>query len=318
MKKIINVLLIISMLFFAACGKSDLPELDVGIDTPPPTTETSSVTTEPETAESDSNSSEPEETPDVVPDAPESERLTFTAEDGLTITADLYLANDDNAPYIILFHGQNSNRGEFYHIAPRLAELGFNCLAVDLRAGARTYPVNPRTGSVFRVDNLTQAAGTYNANMHYEAVWPDVKAALLYTKDVLEAESIIVWGVAYSATLSIVLGSEFSNYISGIMLFSLYSVSPYNEWFNFLEFNDRKIEDYAADIKCPVFIVTDEDTRVESMEILDRISSDDKVYFDVVTYRDWKGPQDRPRWEIVLDDADNPLWDDVIQFLNSL
>ncbi len=56
--------------------------------------------------------------------------------DGLLITADSYLPHDTNtAPLIVLFHQAGSSRGEYSEIAPRLNELGFNCIAVDQRSG---------------------------------------------------------------------------------------------------------------------------------------------------------------------------------------
>jgi len=60
--------------------------------------------------------------------------VTFTAKDGLLVTADLY-ESDASYPYLLLFHQAGSSRGEFREIAPRLTKLGYNCLAVDLRAG---------------------------------------------------------------------------------------------------------------------------------------------------------------------------------------
>jgi len=66
MKKVISGLLILSMLFTVACGKSDLPESDAGIEAPPSAIEVQPVINEPETPEDDSESSEPEETPQIT------------------------------------------------------------------------------------------------------------------------------------------------------------------------------------------------------------------------------------------------------------
>jgi alpha-beta hydrolase superfamily lysophospholipase len=62
------------------------------------------------------------------------EKINFTASDHLKISADLYL-KDQTLPFIILCHQANSSRGEYFEIASRLQKLGYNCLAIDLRAG---------------------------------------------------------------------------------------------------------------------------------------------------------------------------------------
>ena len=61
-------------------------------------------------------------------------KVTFTAEDGLEITADLYVEKEEY-PYILLFHQAESSRGEYNETAIKLAKLRYNCLAVDLRSG---------------------------------------------------------------------------------------------------------------------------------------------------------------------------------------
>ena len=43
--------------------------------------------------------------------------VTFSSADQLLITADEYIIEDDN-PYILLFHQQESSRGEFYYHCP--------------------------------------------------------------------------------------------------------------------------------------------------------------------------------------------------------
>lgn len=70
--------------------------------------------------------------------------ITFASEDGLEITADEYLVSD-TLPYILLFHEQESSRGEFETIAQRLCKMDYNCLAVDLRNGGNNNPVSNET-----------------------------------------------------------------------------------------------------------------------------------------------------------------------------
>jgi len=244
------------------------------------------------------------------PDAQLRERVTFLSEDGVEITADLYNVKEGNAPYIILFHGFNSSRGEFYNIAPRLMELGYNCLAVDLRIGGSAYPVHPTTGLVTRVNNLTfeslmdelsfaEAVRRGRAANHmdealYEYILLDVKAAFLYTRDELKAEEIVVLGVSFSAVPSILLGSEFPDDIYKVMAFS-----PENS-----AFAERKIEEGAAGVKCPVLITARGQETVFAKTIYSSITSDYKIYLDVASNK-----------ANVLEDAQSPVWEDVIGFL---
>src|SRR4030042_680748 len=63
-------------------------------------------------------------------------KVTFPSSDGLTITADLFL-KDKDLPFILLFHQGNYSRGEYREIAPKLLNLNYNCLSVDLRSGGK-------------------------------------------------------------------------------------------------------------------------------------------------------------------------------------
>ena len=72
------------------------------------------------------------------------EKVTFESEDGVLITADHYLINQEY-PYIVLFHQAGSSRGEFNEIAEKLMMLRYNCLAVDLRSGDNSNFVKNET-----------------------------------------------------------------------------------------------------------------------------------------------------------------------------
>gem|GEM_PF-5977157 len=67
--------------------------------------------------------------------ASNSQSISFKSADGILITADSYVPHTTTSPLILLFHQAGSSRGEYNEIAPRLNELGFNCIAVDLRSG---------------------------------------------------------------------------------------------------------------------------------------------------------------------------------------
>ncbi|MDR0815506.1 MAG: hypothetical protein LBN37_07135, partial [Bacteroidales bacterium] len=79
-------------------------------------------------------------------------KVSFTAADGLTITADLYRV-DKYAPFIILLHRENSSRGEYHDIATKLQKLGFSSLAVDLRYGKECNYVRNETSKQYLEQN---------------------------------------------------------------------------------------------------------------------------------------------------------------------
>ena len=87
---------------------------------------------------------------------PAMETVTFPAADGLAVTADLYLAHDKEAPFVILFHQAGYSRGEYGQIAPRLNGLGFNALAVDQRSGGAAKGVMNETAALARAPGIAE------------------------------------------------------------------------------------------------------------------------------------------------------------------
>ncbi|MBL4670213.1 MAG: hypothetical protein JKY30_13245, partial [Flavobacteriales bacterium] len=63
-----------------------------------------------------------------------SKKITFKSEDGLLVTGNLYEIGKDK-PIILLCHQARYNKFEYADIAPKLNELGYNCLAIDQRSG---------------------------------------------------------------------------------------------------------------------------------------------------------------------------------------
>jgi pimeloyl-ACP methyl ester carboxylesterase len=59
------------------------------------------------------------------------EVVYFYSADSTKIRGDLYL-RDYNLPFMILCHSETADRSEFYSIAPRLLNLNYNCLAIDM------------------------------------------------------------------------------------------------------------------------------------------------------------------------------------------
>ncbi len=183
------------------------------------------------------------------------EKISFLSLDSIEITSDLYKIENNNAPYIILFHQANFSRGAYRSIAPKLNKLGYNCVAVDLRSGHKAQGV---------INETCKRAIAAKKNIKFPNAIQDTEATILYVKDSLNAKKIIVWGSSYSAAIAIYLGSKYSNDIDAILCFS-----PGE----YLKINDQSISSFAQDIKCPVFIASGKNERKKWDEIHENISS---------------------------------------------
>lgn len=123
--------------------------------------------------------------------------ITFLAKDGLLVTADLYESDPSN-PYLLLFHKAGSSRGEYREIAPRLLKVGYNCLAVDLRAGDE---IN------FVVNQTALRAREQKLSTNYLDAVPDMQAAIEYATRV-SRKPVVIMGSSYSASLALALATK--------------------------------------------------------------------------------------------------------------
>lgn len=119
--------------------------------------------------------------------------VTFPSLDEVTITADKYVVSTQK-PYLILLHQAGYSRGEYRETAPKLANLGFNCLAVDLRSGNEVNFVKNQTAK--------DAAQKGKPNGYLDAQ-QDITAAINYVAGISKKPIILV-GSSYSASLALV------------------------------------------------------------------------------------------------------------------
>ncbi len=167
--------------------------------------------------------------------------ITFASLDALPVTADAYPAQDTDAPWIVLFHQAGWSRGEYREIAPKLNELGFNCLAVDLRSG----------GGVRGVANETTAAASVAGySTTYIDALPDMIAALRYTRSTLNGKQILAWGSSYSAALVLKVAGDQPALVDGVVAFA-----P-GEYFEALGKPGDWINVSAKHIQSPTFITS--------------------------------------------------------------
>ena len=173
--------------------------------------------------------------------AAEKKTITFSSKDTITITADMYKAYPDGAPFILLFHQAGWSRGEYKETAPKLNKLGFNCMAVDQRSG----------GEVNGVTNQTKLeADMAKKKTTYIDALPDMEAAVKYVKKNFPKSKLVLWGSSYSAALVIKLAGDNAGLIDGVLAFS-----P-GEYFKELGASADYITKSAKNVKCPVFITS--------------------------------------------------------------
>ena len=164
------------------------------------------------------------------------EKVTFPSEDGIEITADKYLENEEY-PYILLFHQAGSSRGEFNGVAERFLKLRYNCLAVDLRSG---------DNSNFVKNETALNAGGQHSSVKYLDARKDIRAAIEYVWLLNPVEPILL-GSSYSASLVMLEGLN-NPYVRAVIAFS-----P-GEYFG----DDLRMEEALDSISKPLFIAVTE------------------------------------------------------------
>ena len=135
--------------------------------------------------------------------------IQFKSLDGLSITADLYLASKAKA-FILLCHRSHCNRGEFRQTARTLSNHGFSCLAIDQRSGM----------TVFGVVNETSALAKKKAvPTGYLDAKPDIEAAVDHAYEMNDKRPIVILGSSYSASLALLISAH-SDRVKAVLAFS--------------------------------------------------------------------------------------------------
>jgi dienelactone hydrolase len=114
------------------------------------------------------------------------------------VSADLYSVPEARA-FLVLCHRSHFHRGEYVEIAPRLAHLGYDCLAIDQRSGMSVLG---------RVNETYARAKERKLPTGYVAARPDIEAAVQYTHHRCQGRPIVLVGSSYSASLSLIIASE--------------------------------------------------------------------------------------------------------------
>jgi len=148
------------------------------------------------------------------------EEITFPTlnEDGATMYADRYAhAGETSRGTVLLFHDLNSGAQEYADIAPRLAAMGFEAVAVELRTGSDAAGGN-RTYQSTAASVMTTDDGL-----------PDARGALAWARQMLPDDPILLWGSGVSADMVIVIAAEDPEGIAGVLAFSPPSMLVYSD-----------------------------------------------------------------------------------------
>lgn len=221
------------------------------------------------------------------------ETIEFPSEDGVIITADYY-SSKGSSKLILLFHQAGWSRGEYKEIAPKLNQLGYNCLAIDLRSGGQVNDVTNETKKHAKADGK----GT-----SYKDAFQDIVAAVAYAKKQYDPSQLIVWGSSYSSALVLKYAGDYPDQADAVLSFS-----P-GEYFGEKNF----ISNSASKISIPSFITSAASEKSSWWNIYEAIADTQKVYF----LPDTKGNHgSRALWEKFVDSKD--YWNAVRKFLKGI
>ena len=191
----------------------------------------------------------------------EYKELEFSSKDKLIISAHLYFDNDANKPFILLFHQASSSKGEYLEIAPKLVNMGFNVMAVDLRSG----------DIMNFIDNGTSdRALDKNMDTGFLSAIPDIEASVAYAKKHLAHGKLILWGSSYSSSLSLYIANHTRD-ISAVLSFA-----P-GEYYK--DKSKTFIQDNVGNLKMPVFITSAKNEKKKWWDIYQAIPSKTKTFF---------------------------------------
>jgi pimeloyl-ACP methyl ester carboxylesterase len=136
------------------------------------------------------------------------EKVSFYTSDSLKITADLYL-KDPQLPFIILLHQSESSRGEYNSIAPKLLNLGYNCLAVDLRSGKKMNYILNETAERAKIEHKS---------LRFIDAQLDIDAAIQFVRK-YNHKHLILFGSSYSASLALIIANK-TEEVDAVVAFS--------------------------------------------------------------------------------------------------
>ena len=218
--------------------------------------------------------------------------VSFLSADKLLITADEYIIEEDN-PYILLFHQQESSRGEFSTIARKLCKMDYNCLAVDIRNGGSDNSISNET--VKRCKDSRCSVGISD-------VEGDIRSAIDYAFE-KSNKPVILFGSVANGSLCLKIARENDN-VRAVIAFS-----P-GEYF----MPEINIRDTISDLKKPVFVSS---SLAESPYVKEIVSGISEEYVEV--FEPQMGQGERGTLSLSQDNENNSeYWLALLLFFKDL
>jgi dienelactone hydrolase len=185
--------------------------------------------------------------------------IEFKASDGLLISGNLYEIDKDK-PIILLCHQAGYNRMEYTDIAPKLNELGYNCLAIDQRSGG---------GFAGKPNETFERAKEKGLPTDYVDAQKDIESAINFLQNKYN-KKVIVWGSSYSSSLVLFESLQNKNVKATI------SFSPGDY------FGDKKpsLKTVFSKIEKPFFITTSKEEAKTLSTLVNEIKlNDNQIQF---------------------------------------
>ncbi len=225
--------------------------------------------------------------------------VNFPSGDGLEITADLYDGAGPTSGTVVLFHQSGSSRGEFRTTGARIAALGFNALAVDLRWGRTWAEVRNETAARHGTDAIMNAveAGDASPWPTIDASYEDMRAALEWLDVNGYTGPVYALGSSFSATLALRLGAE--EHVDAVLA---YSPGEYDDS------RPEMARGWAARLEIPLYAVAAPDEAALVGPVFEAASSAGSRFFQAI---------DGDHGASVLD-AGSSNWQDLASYLSGL
>lgn len=211
--------------------------------------------------------------------------ISFFSQDNVEIHADLFFSKAEN-PYVVLFHQENSSRGEYSEIAKKLLNLEYNCLVVDLRIGDEANYVK----------NIT--ARQTKKEYSYSDCLKDVEASIDFAFSKTQ-KPLILFGSGFSASLCLVAAKN-NKKVQAVIAFSPGEyLKPQINTKDKLENYDKQVFigskkeelNYAKELMQPVtnslktFSAHESSKQVRGSFLLnEKNASSDKFWFDLLLF----------------------------------
>ena len=218
-------------------------------------------------------------------------QMTFPSKDGVTITADWYPVNSESET-ILLCHQNGFSRGEYIETAKKMNMLGFNCLAIDQRAGKAVNGIENETAKDAHAKGKT--ASPLNSEQ-------DIAAAVDWLFEKYNRR-VILLGSSYSASLALKVAME-NNHVFAVAAFS-----P-GEYFDEKNFISKSI----TGLRKPVFLTSSKEEAPAVTELTKDVMSLVKIQFIP------KGAGDHGSKVLWNKNSENQdYWAALVSFLNRM